>query len=332
MSRPRASNDHATPLKCEDPSYCLTLVLGLPQRMLCDHSGVHIFLCGSDPARDRHLRARLLEGAEMLEPSEIEIFGDQESSSTSTVDVSWLDHLRTADLVVFDCTYPSQWLMFELGAVQATDIPTLLIAESSALLGPEFSPFRVLIYGETDRQLRMFAASTWVEALRMIKGDPSAVPAQWSASSEGKSAFISYCHVDDHYLRRLLVHLAPLEREGLIEAWADTRLVAGDQWRTEIRDALGRARVAILLISADFLASEFIVTNELPPLLEKAETRGTRIIPVILSPCRFTRTPELARFQAINDPRNFLAGLPVHGQDEVFDKVAELVEKVIRTS
>jgi hypothetical protein len=90
--------------------------------------------------------------------------------------------------------------------------------------------------------------------------------------------FISYSHNDREYLDRLLIHLKPLEKEGLIDVWADTRLKAGDQWRAEIEQALDRASVAILFVSADFLASDFITENELPPLesrmLEESLKKG----------------------------------------------------------
>ena len=78
----------------------------------------------------------------------------------------------------------------------------------------------------------------------------------------------------------------------------------------EIAEAMERASAAILLVSADFLASDFIVTNELPPLLKKARSEGTQILPLILSNCRFERDPELSAFQAVNDLGRPLASLP----------------------
>jgi len=112
--------------------------------------------------------------------------------------------------------------------------------------------------------------------------------------------------------------------------WVDTRLRAGDRWRKEIEKALGRATVAILMVSADFLASDFITNNELPPLLKSAEERGVRILPLIVKPCRFARDASLRHFQAINDPKNSLALLPQGEQEVLYDQVAAEVERWLR--
>src|SRR6266496_1220544 len=122
-------------------------------------------------------------------------------------------------------------------------------------------------------------------------------------SYDRTDVFISYSHEDAKYLKRLKTHLAFYERNGLLSVWEDTKLAPGSDWRTEIEEAIKKTRIAILLVSADFLASKFIAENELAPLLAAAKTEDTIIIPVILSACAFQAT-ELAQFQAQNKPSN----------------------------
>jgi hypothetical protein len=88
--------------------------------------------------------------------------------------------------------------------------------------------------------------------------------------------------------------------------------------------------MAILLISADFLASDFVMQSELPVLLAAAEKRGSKILPVILKPSRFLRDRRLSVFQAINDPRRPLIGLSEVEQEEVYARLADLIENELR--
>lgn len=137
--------------------------------------------------------------------------------------------------------------------------------------------------------------------------------------------FVSYSHRDTDWLARLQVHLAPLVRSGVIDLWDDTRIESGDIWRKEVQTALDETRVAILLVSADFMASDFIVGEELPPLLVAAEHEGITILPVILSASRFEETPELKDFQAVNPPSRPVIGMAKVDQEALFELVARTV-------
>ena len=135
-------------------------------------------------------------------------------------------------------------------------------------------------------------------------------------NSEGKeeqqnkiNIFISYSHADSQWLEMLKTHLKALTKYyENIEYWEDTKLRGGDKWREEITKAIDNANVAILLVSTDFLASDFITSDELPPILRKAEEDGTRILPLIVAPCEYEDS-ELGDFQAINSPDRTLADL-----------------------
>jgi serine/threonine-protein kinase len=147
-------------------------------------------------------------------------------------------------------------------------------------------------------------------------------------TSPSKKVFISYSHAEKVWLKRLRVHLRLIERQGLIELWDDTRIATGSSWKEEIKNAISSAKIAILLVSANFLASDFIVNDELPPLLAASKTNGTIILPLIVSPCMFLET-NLSQFQAFNAPTSPLSSLRKNLQEELLVKAAKVVTQVV---
>ena len=136
--------------------------------------------------------------------------------------------------------------------------------------------------------------------------------------------FIGYSHDDMQWLSRLQVHLKPLKQEGIIDLWANMKITAGAIWKGQIQAALDVSRVALVLVSAAFLASDFVIQHELPELLSNASSSGTIIIPIVLSPCLFKKS-KLARFQSINSPDNPLSSVDYHNQEQMLLHVAEVV-------
>lgn len=149
-----------------------------------------------------------------------------------------------------------------------------------------------------------------------------------STKPERRNVFVSYSHTDKEFLDGLLLHLKPLEKSGLIDAWSDQRIKAGSLWKEEIEAALARAQVAVLLISPAFLASDFIVDNEMPPILSRAKDEGVRVLPLILRTCRFARDQNLGIFQAINDPNKPIASLQPWERDVPYDRIAHEIENL----
>jgi len=141
--------------------------------------------------------------------------------------------------------------------------------------------------------------------------------------------FISYSHKDHRWLDRLLIHLKPLERLGVLDVWSDRRISPGLVWKQEIENALNRAKAAILLISADFLASDFVVEYELPTLLATVESKGTSILPLIVAPSRFVKHEELSRFQAFNSPGVPLSKMTVYAREELLVLLVDRIEEIL---
>lgn len=140
--------------------------------------------------------------------------------------------------------------------------------------------------------------------------------------------FISYSHRDVRLLEELLGHLKPYMRSETITPWSDQRIAAGARWRGEILQALERAKVAVLLVSPDFLASDFIHSHELGPLLRKAEAGGVRILWVQLRASSFEETP-LKEYQATVPPEKPLAEMSKARRDKAWVRLCREIKKAL---
>jgi hypothetical protein len=157
---------------------------------------------------------------------------------------------------------------------------------------------------------RRFCSKTWrgfdIDAI--WRGVPNQQEKYTMPQPTRDQVFISYSHKDRDWLEKLQIVLKPLIRKGLISIWDDTQIQVGDQWRYQIAAALGNARVAVLLVSPDFLASDFIADHELPPLLRAAQDEGLKILWLLIRDCLFSET-EIADYQAAHDISRPLAML-----------------------
>lgn len=116
----------------------------------------------------------------------------------------------------------------------------------------------------------------------------------------GALVFISYAHADDALRAELRKHLGALEREGLVQAWDDREILGGDAWADLIDERLDQADVILLLVSADFIRSEYCYGKELARALERQADPDDRaiVIPVILRKCDWEST-RFAHLQAL---------------------------------
>jgi hypothetical protein len=145
-----------------------------------------------------------------------------------------------------------------------------------------------------------------------------------------KSIFVSYSHEDAEWLERVKKFLTVLEQQGIIEFWDDTKIEPAADWKAEIKKALDSSKAALLLVSQDFLISDFVGKYELPRLLEQAEREGKKIYWIPVRPSTVNEThKEIARFQSLlKNPSKSLADLSPsereHALVQVSKKLSEL--------
>ncbi|MBL8483872.1 MAG: TIR domain-containing protein, partial [Rhodocyclaceae bacterium] len=147
--------------------------------------------------------------------------------------------------------------------------------------------------------------------------------------SDGYSIFVSYAHEDEPFKNALRQQLKGLERSGAITAWDDRCIDGGDDWRREIFKALDGCRLALLLVSPAFIASDFIYTQELNRLLERRQRDGIRVVPLIVRPCGWKHEAPLESLQAL--PRDGKPIISFSKDDGARDQAwADIVDAIAR--
>ncbi|MGO8749205.1 MAG: toll/interleukin-1 receptor domain-containing protein [Thermoguttaceae bacterium] len=134
--------------------------------------------------------------------------------------------------------------------------------------------------------------------------------------------FFSYSHKDKKWLERFQTMLKPVMRGDML--WDDTKIAPGAKWKEEIRNSLASAKVAVLLVSKDFLASDFIRKHEFPPLLKAEEEEGLVILWVPLGFSMYQGT-EIADYQAAHDPNRPLDSLKGPSRDKALVAICEKI-------
>lgn len=143
--------------------------------------------------------------------------------------------------------------------------------------------------------------------------------------------FVSYSHLDEIEKDRLLTQIRVLHKADLIDVWSDDRIGAGADWESEINNAMSEAEVAILLISANFLNSDFILRKEVPTLLERRKIEGLIVFPIIAKSCAWKKIDWLTKMNV--RPKN---GKPIWGSGEsdvdyelsvITEEIAEVISK-----
>lgn len=140
--------------------------------------------------------------------------------------------------------------------------------------------------------------------------------------------FCCYARKDQHYLEELKKHLNLLERRGLINLWHDRKILPGINWKSEIDKHLNTSNIILLLVSPDFMASDYCYGVELQRAIERHRIGEARIIPVIIRPIDWEETP-LGEFQALPTNRKPIAEWL--SRDRAFREVARGINEVVMT-
>jgi TIR domain len=142
----------------------------------------------------------------------------------------------------------------------------------------------------------------------------------------GITVFYSYAPADKEWRDRLAIHLRPLRREGLIKEWSDQQILPGSVRDQEISQAIHSAQIILLLVSADFLASDLQYQIEMQRALERHRQREACVIPIIVHPCDWQHSL-YAHLQCL--PRNTRPITKWNNKDEAFlDVVAGIRQSI----
>lgn len=140
------------------------------------------------------------------------------------------------------------------------------------------------------------------------------------------SVFFSYTHVDESLRDQLEIHLSLMKREGLITAWHDRRIVAGSDLDDSIDEQLERADIILLLVSANFIASEYCFATEMKRAMERHKAGEARVIPVILRACDWHSAP-FGKLNAVPTDGRPVTSWP--NQDEAFADIAKSIRAAV---
>jgi len=139
-------------------------------------------------------------------------------------------------------------------------------------------------------------------------------------SSTPLDVFISYSHRDEKLRETLGLHLASLQRQGVIKSWHDRKISAGTEWRQAIDENLNSAEIILLLISENFIASDYCYDLEMERAIARHDAGEARVIPIILKPVDWSGAP-FGKLQAL--PKNAKPVTTWSNRGEAFLNIAE---------
>jgi len=155
--------------------------------------------------------------------------------------------------------------------------------------------------------------------------------------------FISYSRRDQQFLQEFQVHLKPWQDKGLLNIWRDRDIPPGEDWQEAIQQALEATAVVVLLVSPDFLASDYIRTQELPYVVRARAEGEIELVCLYLRHSNVdsddmaiavelstgeTRHVKLTRYQGLNSPHDVVSALADHERDQRYATAAAALARL----
>ena len=139
--------------------------------------------------------------------------------------------------------------------------------------------------------------------------------------------FISYCHEDKELYNRLKVHLKSLERVELIEPWSDYEILPGKNIDNEIKKKMEESELFLLLVSPDFIASDYCMGVELKYAVNRHNLNTARVVPIILEDCNWKLIDSISQLKVLPEDAKPVRDTRRH--DKAFSKIIIGLERVI---
>jgi hypothetical protein len=230
--------------------------------------------------------------------------------------LQWLAIYDDPDPGIYDPPPPTGTLLLAEYAMRAKSLNDLLRERIEAGDGKDASPATISSFRQYSQTV---TASDRHTSIQLDEG---------AIAMKREKVFVSYSHADKKMFEEFKKMLAPAIREGIVDIWDDKKIVPGAMWKKEIEDALQSAKIAVLLVSPNFLASDFIAKHELPPLLKAAQDEGVKIFWIYLDYCLYEKT-QIAGYHAAHDVSRPLSALSKSERGAVISRVChELIELV----
>ncbi|MBW4653177.1 MAG: TIR domain-containing protein [Kaiparowitsia implicata GSE-PSE-MK54-09C] len=145
-------------------------------------------------------------------------------------------------------------------------------------------------------------------------------------SNQPIKAFLSYSHEDEDLRNQIVLHLSALKRRGLIDEWHDRKISAGSEWKNALIDHMESAQIILLLISADFLASDYCYQIEMKRALERHDQGDAVVIPIVLRPVDLFGLP-FNKLKCL--PKDGRPATTWENKDEAFLDIAEGIRIIV---